>query len=70
MKKKKDFSRQFYSQNYGVAIFVQTFTFDWQDNSIFAAKSKPYEQAKEFNDFQLYYFPFKPEKRKLKYMRF
>ena len=39
----------------------QKFTHDWQIHSI-CWKSSPYEQAKELNDFQFYYFPFKPEK--------
>ena len=47
----KDFSRQFYPQ---------TFTHDWQVNSI-CYKSSSYDQAKEYNDFQFYYFSFKPE---------
>ena len=41
------------------------FAHDWQVNSI-CCKSSPYEQAKEFNDFQFYYVPFKPEKKKKK----
>ena len=40
----------------------QKFTLDWQVNSI-CCNSSPYDQAKEFNDFQFYYFPFKPEKK-------
>ena len=64
---KKDFSRQFYPQNYDFAIFVPKFTHDWhwQVNSI-CCKSCPYEQEKEFNGFQFHYFRFKPEKKKKK----
>ena len=42
----------------------QTFTHDWQVNSI-CCKSSPYEQVKECNDFQFCYFPFKPEKTQI-----
>ena len=55
-----DFPRQFYLQNCDFAIFCPNMT----GKSIqFAAKSSPYVQAKEFNDFQFYYFPFKPKKK-------
>ena len=40
----------------------QTFKHDWHVNSS-CCKSSPYEQAKEFNDFQFHYFPFNPEKK-------
>ena len=63
---KKDFSRQFYPQNYDFAIFVPKFyAWDWQVNSV-CCKSSLYEQAKEYNEFQFYYFPFKPENTQIK----
>ena len=63
------FSRQFYPQNCDFAIFVPKFTHDWQVNSV-CCKNSPYEQAKEFNEFQFYYFPFKPEKTQIKMYAF
>ena len=54
-------SRQFYPQIMILPFLSQKFTHDWQVNSI-CCKSSLYEQAKEFNDFRFYYFPFKPEK--------
>ena len=61
----KALSRQFYPKNYDFAILFQNFIHDWQVRSI-CCKSSPYEQAKEFNDFQFYYFPFKPETTQIK----
>ena len=53
------------SQNCEFAIFVPKFTHYWQVNSV-CCKSSPYDQAKEFNDFQFHYSPFKPKKSQKK----
>ena len=42
---------------------------DCQAHSV-CCKSSLYEQPKEFNDFQFYYFPFKPEKTQIKIFAF
>ena len=48
----------------------QKFTHDWQVHSVCCKKQRPYEQEKEFNDFQFYSFPFKPEKTQIKIYAF
>ena len=61
----KDFSRQFYPQNCDCAIFVPKI-YPWLASQFNFCKLSPYDQAKELNDFQFYYFPFKPEKTQMK----
>ena len=47
----------------------QKFTHDWQVNSLYC-KLSPYDRAKEFYEFQFYYYPFKPEKTQTKMCMF
>ena len=58
--KKRFFQDSFIPKIIILPFLSQKFTHDWQVNSI-CCKSSLYEQAKEFNDFRFYYFPFKPE---------
>ena len=62
---KKIFQDSFIPKIMILPFLSQKFTHDWQVSSIYC-KSSPYEQAKQFNDFQFYYFPFKPEKKQKK----
>ena len=54
---KNDFSRQFYPKNYDFAIFVPK-------NLHMTGMSLQF--VSKVNDFQFYYFLFKPEKKKKK----